>query len=103
MSRTALMQALLLFAAPMCWFAIVGIDLLVAQTPWGISGHPSNGLVLLLFSLMATPVFGLAGCTYAYLMMRKAHCSRGTPGAAMLTNMCILAIGIVFWLFLLWK
>ena len=103
MSRTGLKQALLLFAAPICWFALLGIDMLVAKTPWGISGHPSNGLILLIWLLMAAPIFGLAGCTYAYVVMRKAHSSTGVPGAAMLTNMCVLGVGIVFWHFLLWK
>jgi|SRR5215470_4559089 len=103
MSRIALKQALLLFAMPICWFAILGTVMLVGQTSWGISGHPSNGLILLIFSLMAAPIFGLAGCTFAYVMMRKAHSNRGMPGAAMLTSMCVLGVGIVFWLFLFWK
>ena len=88
-SRIALKQALLLFAIPACWLALLGIALLVGLTPWGArGGHPPNWLGLFLLSLMAAPIFGLAGCTYA--MMRKAHFSPRIVKAAMATSMCLL-------------
>jgi len=101
MSRTGLKQALLLFAAPICWFALLGIDMLVAQTPWGEGGgHVSRGVALLIWTLLAAPIFGLAGCTYA--IMRKARYSPRILTAAMVTSMCVLVGGILLWMKVLW-
>jgi len=95
-SRIALKQALLLFAMPACWLALLGAALLVGLTPWGASGgHLPNWVGLFLLSLMAAPIFGFAGFTYA--MVRKAHFSPRMVKAAMATNMCLLVGGIWFW------
>ena len=85
-----------LFVMPTCWLALVGIAMLIAaQTSWGASGHPSNGVILIFSSITTAPVFGFAGCTYA--IMRKAHYSNGMLVAAMVTNMCVLVAGVLFW------
>src|SRR5262245_8858878 len=100
MSRIALKQALLLFAAPVGWFALLGIAILVAQTPWGEGGgHVSRGVALLIWTLLAAPIFGLAGCTYA--IVRKARYSTGMLVAAMIMSMCVLVGGILLWMKLL--
>ena len=98
MSRMALKQALLLFAAPVGWFALLGIAILVAQTPWGEGGgHVSRGVALLIWTLLAAPIFGLAGCIHIYAMRRKAHYSTRMLIAAMVASMCLVVGGIYLW------
>jgi hypothetical protein len=49
-------HALLLFAAPASWFALIGIVMLISLTPWGAGGgHVSNGAFLFILSFMAAP------------------------------------------------
>jgi hypothetical protein len=92
---TAPKRGFALFVIPACWLVLVGIAMRIGQTSWGIEGHPSNGLILFLLSIMIAPVFGFAGCIYA--VMRKAHYSRGMLVAAMVTNMCVLVAPALFW------
>ena len=90
-------RSFVLFVIPACWLVLVGIAMLIERTSWGIEGHPSNGIILFLLSIMAAPVFGIAGCIYA--TRRKAHYSRGMLVAAMVTNMCVLVPPILLWAF----
>src|SRR5262245_7945805 len=102
MSHIALKQALLLFAAPASWFALLGLVILIAQTPWGASGgHFPIVAALFIWSLLAAPIFGLAGGTYA--IMRKVRYSPRIVTAAMVTSMCVLVGGIFLWMEVLWR
>lgn len=93
-------RILWLFAMPAGWFALLGIVILVAQTPWGTrggGGHLSNGHVLFILSMLAAPIFGLAGCIHIYAMRRKADYSTRMLIAAMVTSMCLVVGGILIW------
>jgi hypothetical protein len=91
-------RILWLFAMPAGWFALLGIVILVAQTPWGTrGGHVSNGLFLFILATLAAPIFGLAGCIHVYAMRRKAHYSTRMLIAAMVTSMCLVIGGIFVW------
>ena len=84
-----------MFVAAVCWLALLWMAVEIGHTDWGRGGHPSNSVVLTLFSLAAAPFFALAGCSYAIAW--KAQYAKPMRFAAIVTSTCVLAVGLGFW------
>lgn len=91
-----LKRSLWLFVIPASWVVLFGTAETVEKTPWGASGHPSNGIVMQIVVLLCAPLFGLVGCVYAVL--RKGPHSFPTKLIAIVTNLCLIGLGAFFWL-----
>ena len=84
-----------LFAFPSMWLAVLVGAVVLANTRWGASGHPSRGLVVILYAMLSAPVFGLAGCVQAVIQAKMPF--RGRKIAVAL-DFCLLIFGLGFWL-----
>lgn len=96
MTQVSFKRWLWLFAFPVSWLAFLGLALVVEETPWGASGDPSNGVVMFIYGLLSTPAFGLAGCLHAFLT--KENYSLHAKRTAIITNICLIVLGIFLWL-----
>jgi hypothetical protein len=97
MAPALLKHSLWSFAMPGIWIVVAAATLVVGRTQWGISGHPSNGLLMLLTVLFAAPLFGIVGGAYA--VFSKTHQSRLTKGIAVTLNVGLVGLGVFIWLF----
>jgi hypothetical protein len=82
------------FLFPGAWLVLFVAIILVGMTPWASRGHPSNGLIMSFYFLLATPVFGLAGCLHAVF---SAGSERATV-IALILDVCLFLAGGAFWL-----
>lgn len=97
MALAVLKHSLWSFAIPGIWILAAAVALAVGRTQWGISGHPSNGLLVLLTVLLVAPLFGIAGGAYA--VFGKNHRSVITKGIAVTLNVVLVGLGVFIWLF----
>ena len=84
-----------LFVFPGSWVALFVSAMAVASSHWGAGGHPSRGLAIIFYVMLAAPVFGFAGCLQAAFNAAKP--SRWKQIAVVL-DVWLLGFGVCFWL-----
>jgi|SRR5687768_14681883 len=97
MARALIKHSLWSFAIPTIWITVAAATLVIGRTQWGTSGHPSNGLLMLLAVLFVSPLFGIAGGAYA--VFAKNHRSRITRSIAVALNVGLVGLGVFIWLY----
>ena len=84
------------FFAPGFWLLLIGIASAAEKTMWGSSGHPSNGLIMLLYIVLGAPLFGIGG--FVFTLFDKTQNSYPTKQIALAVNIALIAIGAFFWI-----
>src|SRR6185503_5615334 len=82
-----------LFAFPSIWLVVLMGAVVLANTRWGASGHPSRGLAVIAWAMLSAPLFGLAGCVQAVIQAKKPF--RGRTIAIGL-DVCLLIFALGF-------
>jgi len=95
MDWTHLKPKLSPFIIPAFWLGLLGIAAAVEATPWGHSGHPSRGLILVGLVLFGAPLFGIAGGLYTLLDKTQ---TAPFKQLALFLNVIVLCLGTWFWL-----
>ena len=86
-----------LLTMPVIWSLILLFAYLVKDASWGRSGHPSNALILYIYTSLGSPLFGLAGLIHVKLKGENNKLKI----FAILLNICIILYGIGIWFW--WK
>ncbi len=96
---SALPGLLRVLAAPCAWALLIAFGYYAdEQTEWGRSGHPSLGVLIVIFTLIGAPFFAAVGIYLA------AHYRRTMPsviyGAGIFVNFTLALFGMGFWMYL---
>ncbi len=95
MKRNSATNPLWLFLAPLIWVALLIVAGLLSQTTWGISGHPSNALIIFIVLILGAPLYGLPGIIY--ILLNKGTYRFHLKKISIALNLLIVIGGIGCW------
>ena len=96
MKNNIVRHPLWLFSTALTWVVLYGIVEFLKQTEWGISGDPSNAIVLSIYLILSSPLFGASGIIYA-LFDKTSHRFHA-KAISLVLNFFLVIGGIGFWL-----
>ncbi len=97
--NTVMRNLATIFTIPCAWALLIAVGYYAEeQTEWGRSGHPSSGILIVIFTMIAAPLFAAAGMYIA--AHHRQTMSRLVYGASIFVNSCLAIFGVVFWIYM---
>lgn len=96
MDNNILKHPFWLFGTPLAWVTLLILIGLLTRTTWGISGDPSNAIVLFIYLVLSAPLFGIIGIVQA-LLYNNSHRFH-VKAISIALNLCLVIGGAGFWL-----
>jgi hypothetical protein len=96
MHKLSINSPLWLFVVPGSWISLFCVVLIAGETTWGISGHPSNGLLLFIAAFLFAPIFGVIGLVL--IKLSNVNNKYYAKQISVVANSALILIGVGIWL-----